>query len=395
MNTSSFSIRGIQSEQLTNSAAIRLPLVSFVILRSGETDFGLVIEAIRAQDYPDIEAVLVDDGATEASSREIQGLIAGDPRFKLVSSEQQLGPMAAARQGYDRTVGAFVVFLDTAVLPLPQFASSHVQAHLASRHVIAFTASRILAGAIPEPAAPKAPATGLGLLREDTAIRLSCLGEADFEALAAKTVLLDPVTAGWTTSPGMLAVYRRHVVEQLHPVDDPAAPDDLSVNTHYAGLAHLLGGSAAIDMPLAQAIGSTDPSRASKARASASQTQQMLGVWARNGSDLERRIGLRRYWDALCVLMAPASERADAASETAFKGILPLLTATFGEKQTIHRLNQRLPKGQFRAMLHAHHGPNLPFRTHMAVRLSTLRSWHNRLRLALRKHRRRLRGHVS
>ena len=54
-------------DPLTSGVA-KLPLVSLVIINWNYADFvGEAIESLKAQDYPDLEIVVVDNGSSDSS----------------------------------------------------------------------------------------------------------------------------------------------------------------------------------------------------------------------------------------------------------------------------------------------------------------------------------------
>ncbi|WEK49762.1 MAG: glycosyltransferase family A protein [Candidatus Kaistia colombiensis] len=398
MNTSDFSIQNVGAGQLARPGAIRLPLVSFVLTRGAGSDFGATIEAVRAQDYPRCEIIVVDAGATDASRATLEHQIGGDPRFRRVPSDTDPGPFALATLGLAAAEGEFVAFLDATELPLPGFASAHIQTHLASRHNVAFTASQVSLsqpGPISPPPTPSQIDSAKPWLQPATPVlRLACLDDDGFAHLASSTALVEPMTQSWTASPDAAQMYRRFVIDLLQPVADQSIALPASPAAHYAPLCQLLGGSAAIQLPLSRKLpGSriehvTSPIDGAWSTAS---DRHKLCVWAANGADLSHRIGAKRYWDAFASMLGlqPGATEIPTPAEIAdlTDGQFALLLEAFGEKKAIHGLNNLLPRPAILVILRKYYGHRLPLRVHWAVRSAALRQMHEGIRLYLRARR--------
>lgn len=70
------------------------------------------IASLRAQTFADFEAIVVDDGSTDASPVRLQGAIGGDPRFVVIRQENR-GLGAARNAGLAAARGGFIAFLDS------------------------------------------------------------------------------------------------------------------------------------------------------------------------------------------------------------------------------------------------------------------------------------------
>jgi len=395
MDRSDFSIQDRGEATLAPPGAIRLPLVSFVLTRQPGDDFARVIEAMRMQTYPRFEAILVDAGATASSRTAMERQIDGDPRFKTVSVDTAPGPFGRASLGLAASEGEFVTFLQATELPVPSFAAFHIQAHLASRHNVAFTASSIsmdepARGDLLPPASP-APAPAAAWLQPATPVlRLSCLADDVFADLASRTTLLEPARLGWSASPDAAQMYRRFIIDLLDPGAGASTEQPSSPAALYAPLCQLLGGSAAIGMPLSRRLPVAIPPTAGReAEASVADDRLRLRVWASNGSDFARRIGSQRYWDGLTLLLGglrPGSGKLPSVAQIAERtdGLLPLLVHAFGERRAIHRLDSQLPRPDVLAILRKHHGAGLPLRVHFALHTTVLRQMNERVRQHLR-----------
>jgi glycosyltransferase involved in cell wall biosynthesis len=69
------------------------------------------VRSVQAQTYPHLEIILVDDGSTDGTGEIAQGLLAADPRIRLIQQENK-GQADARNAGLDAATGSFVVFVD-------------------------------------------------------------------------------------------------------------------------------------------------------------------------------------------------------------------------------------------------------------------------------------------
>ncbi|WP_336800442.1 glycosyltransferase family A protein [Kaistia sp. MMO-174] len=394
MDKSDFSIQNVGAGQLAMPGAIRLPLLSFVITGRPGSDFGPAIEALRIQDYPRFEVIVVEAGPAGDGPAALAPQVAADPRFKRVGASSDLGSFRLATIGLAAAEGEFVVFLDASELPSPGFASAHIQTHLASRHNVALTASprhddeAIQAGGrmpaeMPAPRPWLQPAVPV--------LRLASLDDDAFARLASSTALVEPAIRDWTASPATIQVYRRFVIDMLLPPDGADASPS-SADAHFAPLCQWLGGSAAIRLPLlasrhahagpgASAGGLDWPVAGDRGK---------LGVWAANGAEFARRIGAKRYWDAFAAMLGlePGAAMPDPAEiASLMDGPFAQLAGALGEREAIHQLQALLSRSAVLAILHRRYGQRLPLRIHWAIRSRALRQMHGNLRLYLRSRR--------
>lgn len=72
---------------------------------------GPAIDSLKAQDFTDWEAIVIDDGATDDSRAQALRAIAGDPRFRLIATGNA-GLSAARNLGLDLARGDVLAFLD-------------------------------------------------------------------------------------------------------------------------------------------------------------------------------------------------------------------------------------------------------------------------------------------
>ena len=69
------------------------------------------LESLQRQSYPDFEALLVDDGSTDATPELLSGFAAKDCRFK-VFTQRNAGVSAARNRALEEARGEWVFFLD-------------------------------------------------------------------------------------------------------------------------------------------------------------------------------------------------------------------------------------------------------------------------------------------
>ena len=76
-----------------------------------EKYIGCALSSVAAQSFADWEAVIVDDGSTDASNAICREYCQSDARFKLIRQDNA-GLSAARNTGMDAAAGDYIVFLD-------------------------------------------------------------------------------------------------------------------------------------------------------------------------------------------------------------------------------------------------------------------------------------------
>lgn len=392
MERADFSVGGVASTKLAPPGAIALPLVSFIIVPDPFLDLGPLIAAIEAQDYPRIEIIVVGPVSSE-SDETFAGQTGMNSRLQIVPLEGTLSPIEKGMAGLRSAKGEFIVFLDGEAVPRSNFASAHIQVHLASRHAVPLTLSDITLPKTAERPAPVAYLSDGSLMPSGKTIRLSCIDDAAYATLSERTELVAPEAQGSIVSVTQGAMYRRFVLDLLHPIEPRTDIEMLSISQHYQPLCHLLGGVATIDLRLTTASDARPlPTSALAEETSSTMAgRAKLKVWAANGSDFSRRIGAKRYWDGIATMLdlRPEAEGAALRANVAewMDGQFPLLSAAFGENQAIHQLDALLPRPTLLTVLRQHYGSRLPLRVHWALQASPIRTMHEQIRLYLRARR--------
>ena len=78
---------------------------------NSETTLERCLACVRAQTLVDFEAIFVDDGSTDGTSRILADAAAQDERFRVISQENR-GVSAARNAGLDAARGEFIFFVD-------------------------------------------------------------------------------------------------------------------------------------------------------------------------------------------------------------------------------------------------------------------------------------------
>jgi glycosyltransferase involved in cell wall biosynthesis len=77
------------------------------------------VDSIRAQTYPDVELIVVDDGSTDADTKSYLRELDTDDAVQVVRMRRNRGPSAARNRGISRATGRYVLPVDSDNLLLP------------------------------------------------------------------------------------------------------------------------------------------------------------------------------------------------------------------------------------------------------------------------------------
>lgn len=105
-------VRAGQAQLLTDP-----PLVSVIVPARNEAHhIATCVTSLLAQDYSNLEVIVVDDGSTDGTGAFVAELAKGDPRLTLVQGkslpEDWMGKAHACYQGYARAKGKWLLFTD-------------------------------------------------------------------------------------------------------------------------------------------------------------------------------------------------------------------------------------------------------------------------------------------
>ena len=234
-----------------------LPLVSLLVVNWNYADYlGEVIDSLQAQDYPEFEIVVVDNGSTDHSRQVIAAHLDGDPRARAIHLGENLGQLGAFCEVFPSVRGEFVSLIDADDIVSPQFVSTHVQAHLALTSNVALTSSNIveidgsgraLTGHYEAFTHAFRP-SGTGLRRIDKALRVPGVSDSGYQDLA-RSIFIYEDGGRWMWGPGTSNMYRRSVLDLVHYLP-PGRTWLRAADNFLNPLSHVFGGTALIDQPL-------------------------------------------------------------------------------------------------------------------------------------------------
>lgn len=111
-------------ERLAAPAPDRWPRVSVIMAARDEAaHVGAAVASRLADDYPDLEVLLIDDRSVDGTGRVARAAAAGDPRFQLIRINELpagwLGKVHALQQGCHAATGEWLLFSDGDVTVKP------------------------------------------------------------------------------------------------------------------------------------------------------------------------------------------------------------------------------------------------------------------------------------
>lgn len=97
------------------------PRVSVIMpARNEQRAIGLAVASVMAQDYADVELIVVDDQSTDRTRERALTALDGDSRGRVIAGEEPpegwVGKSWAAWQGYRRATGEWLLFTDADVI---------------------------------------------------------------------------------------------------------------------------------------------------------------------------------------------------------------------------------------------------------------------------------------
>jgi len=255
--TNAFTISGRDMEELTGNA-LAPPLVSFVVINWNYARYvGATIDSIRRQDYPHFECIVIDNGSTDDSAEVIARHIDADPRFRVEILPENRGQLGAALWSLDKVNGGFVTFVDSDDVLFENYASIHIQVHMALRQSVAFTSANVtemdsagktLTSSCRHHKLDRKHAQR-GLRGEQTVLRLPTVSRSQYRFLDAHTASMPRWQSDWLWAPGSANMFRTSILRLLR-LDDGSNPRMNATDGYFNTMCHAAAGSVLIDMPL-------------------------------------------------------------------------------------------------------------------------------------------------
>jgi glycosyltransferase involved in cell wall biosynthesis len=362
------------------------PLVSFVLRNWNYAEYvGAAIDSVRAQDYPRFECIVVDNGSTDDSREAIARHVDDDPRFRVVHVGENLGPMGGALRGLDLAAGEFVAFIDSDDHVFPNFASVHIQTHLALPRSVALTTNNLveistngtLIGGTKSELARQWPDECRGLRPARSVPRLATVSDDLFAQLHESVVLYRFDDMGFLWAPGTANLYRKFVLDLVRPRCDAQTLTRLSADGHFGRLCHVIGGSALIGLPLSAyrihdrnyyttspSLSGMNPGGGVAVGNMPVRRREAARVIIEQVEDFGRRIG-DRVWpamDRMLSLSGRSLREAYSAPETRkmIAAALPQFVEFFGATETLRELRDRMSSGTLRAVVREAFGGKIP-----------------------------------
>lgn len=101
-------------------------LVSVIVpARNEERSVGGTLDSLRAQDYPNLQIIVIDGGSTDGTADVVRAHMAADPRVELVDNPRQITP-AALNVGVAHARGPWLVRMDAHSTVEPGYVSRAV-----------------------------------------------------------------------------------------------------------------------------------------------------------------------------------------------------------------------------------------------------------------------------
>ncbi|RWL49303.1 MAG: glycosyltransferase [Mesorhizobium sp.] len=382
--TKSFTIAGRDIGELAGGA-LSAPLVSFVVINWNYGRYvGATIDSIRRQDYPHFECIVINNGSTDDSAEVIARHIEGDPRFRMETLAQNHGQLGAALWSLDKVNGGFVTFVDADDVLFDNYASMHIQVHMALRRSVGFTSANVaemdstgktLTASYLHHRLDKTDAQR-GLRGEQTVLRLPTVSPSQYRFLDANTATIPRWHTGWLWAPGSANMFRASVLRLLR-LDDGSKPRMTAADGYFNTICHAVAGSALIDMPLSGyrlhssnyfAAGESIEGMRGGTRSYAAKSQQFTYESVRflvEQSDRFDWLLGPEFWPTVDRVTRESGRelrdyfRNELAVEI-FRQNAPQLRSVFGDEEFRREITNRFPGTQARSILRAGFGGRIP-----------------------------------
>ena len=235
---------------------VDLPLVSFILINWNYARYvGLTIDSIAAQDYSNFECIIVDNGSDDGSLEVIEKHAGDDPRFSILKLPGNLGQLGGVLKGLKQVNGRFLVIVDSDDVLFSNFASTHLQVHLAAPENVAITTSNVIeidgAGRALSSQYARMNATrnagDKGLRPPESVARLPEISDAAYAHLHHSSRTLSFDWPNWIWSPGTSNMIRTTAAKLF----DRDGNDYMRTSdSYFLPLCHAVGGTTIIDVPL-------------------------------------------------------------------------------------------------------------------------------------------------
>jgi glycosyltransferase involved in cell wall biosynthesis len=106
------------------------PVTVVVPAYNREQTLRIVVSSVLANDYPDFELVVVDDGSSDGTAELVRTFAAEDHRVRLVRHEQNSGVATARNTGVAHANGEYIIFTDDDVKVPSDWIRNHIRHHL-------------------------------------------------------------------------------------------------------------------------------------------------------------------------------------------------------------------------------------------------------------------------
>jgi glycosyltransferase involved in cell wall biosynthesis len=243
------------------SPTFGLPLVSVIIVNYNYGRFlRQTVDSVFAQNYPNIECIIVDNASTDDSSEIIADLAKLYPDITILRRADNAGLCIAATEGFESSTGEYVIFLDADDALLDSCVETHIFVHMSLRIAVGVTSAdmiqvaetRVVLGTYLNQTEFMRSGKGVkpDLLRriDESAPELWPLPGPD-AALASEVRFVEPMDANWAWSPTSANCFRRDAVKLF--LNKKSLGDLLGCLDSYLlrGIS-VLTGSVLIDRPL-------------------------------------------------------------------------------------------------------------------------------------------------
>ena len=121
------------------------PLVSVVVPAYNRGDcIERALTSIQVQTHGNWEALVVDDGSTDATHDVVKGLGRRDPRIRLIRHGENRGAQAARNSGIDAARGEWISFLDSDDTWLPHSLGARLSVAVAEQVSVVHSGAAVL-----------------------------------------------------------------------------------------------------------------------------------------------------------------------------------------------------------------------------------------------------------